>query len=371
MGNRTCVHGGSMIRSCDTDRNRWLELNLIHYLGSSAVVAVHIYCIVSAACKGVRASGASAVARRGNLSCSKVRLSMAQSKIEKTDAEGNEHGLMIKATAYIAKYSKDGPKVRLRPGDVGVHKKNRGGEYPASLRGKELLVDMAKAGILQDEADHHGFAVEEMPVQMVLDQKVTGFTTTLEYNVQQCAKDELLSGIYDEPYNKVFHSFLAHNHVLTICRAVLARQLWRLADIQEMKITFCDQDGRLSLDLIASSVNCHQLSSIIHDGILCRVLNWKMDVEEPDAAATISTAMNELSQVAMRTTELQAFQVLKGEIITQMNKDVSQTVAFQTTVERVKSMLGPAAQDPDIVQLFDFLISNGVGKNSYIDEFLH
>ena len=93
--------------------------------------------------------------------------------------------------------------------------------------------------------------------------------------------------------------------------------------------------------------------------------------EEPDAAATISTAMNELSQVAMRTTELQAFQVLKGEIITQMNKDVSQTVAFQTTGERVKSMLGPAAQDRDIVQLFDFLISNGVGKNSYIDELLH
>ena len=97
----------------------------------------------------------------------------------KTDAEGNGHGLMIKATAYIAKWSKDGPKARLRPGDVGVHKKNRGGEYPTVLRGKELLVDIAKAGILQDEADHHGFAVEEMLVQMVLEQKVTDFTTTL------------------------------------------------------------------------------------------------------------------------------------------------------------------------------------------------
>ena len=136
MGNRTCVHGGSMIRSCDTDRNRWLELNLIHYLGSSAVVAVHIYCIVSAACKGVRASGASAVARQGNFNCSKVRLSRAQSKMEKIDAEGHKHGLMIKASAYIAKYSKDGPNVRLRSGDVGVHKKNRGGEYPAVLEGR-------------------------------------------------------------------------------------------------------------------------------------------------------------------------------------------------------------------------------------------
>ena len=214
-----------MIMSCDTDRNRWLELNLIHYLGSSAVVAVHISCIVSAAREGVRASGASAVARRGNLSCSKVRLSMAQGKMEKIDVEGNASGLMIKASAYIAKYAIDGPKVRLRPGDAGVHKKSRGGEYPAGLRGKELLVDIARAGIIQDEVDHHGYAVEEMPLQKVLESKETGFTTTLEYNVQQCAKDELLSGIYAEPYNKAYHGFLAHNHVLTVCRAVLARQL--------------------------------------------------------------------------------------------------------------------------------------------------
>ena len=44
---------------------------------------------------------------------------MAQSKMEKIDVEGNASGLMIKASAYIAKYAIDGPKVRLRPGDAG------------------------------------------------------------------------------------------------------------------------------------------------------------------------------------------------------------------------------------------------------------
>ena len=58
MGSRTCVHGGSMMMSCDADRNRWLELNLIHYLSSSAVVAVHISCIVSAALGGLSCSEA-------------------------------------------------------------------------------------------------------------------------------------------------------------------------------------------------------------------------------------------------------------------------------------------------------------------------
>ena len=210
MGNRTCVHGGTVIMSCDTDHNRWLELNLIYYLSSSAVVAVHISCIVSATCKGGRAWGASAVARRGNLRCSKVRSSMAQSKMEKVVGEGNAHGLMIKASAYIVKYAKD-EKVRLRPGDSGVHKKNRGGEYPAGLRGKALLVEISKIGIIQDEVDQHAYAVEEMPLEKILERKDHDFTSMLEYNTQQCAKDELLSGIYDEPYNKVYHGLLAHN----------------------------------------------------------------------------------------------------------------------------------------------------------------
>ena len=116
--------------------------------------------------------------------------------------------------------------------------------------------------------------------------------------------------------------FLTHNHVLTICRAVIAKQLWRLDAIKDMNITFCDADGRLSLDLIASTANGVQLKAIIRDGVLCKVLSYKMDLEEPGAAATISTAVNELNRMAMHTTEIQAFKVLQGEIILQMSKEV-------------------------------------------------
>ena len=60
---------------------------------------------------------------------------MAQNKMEKIDVGGNANGLMIKAAAFIAKYAKDGPKVRLRPYDFGVHKKSRGGECQQVLEG--------------------------------------------------------------------------------------------------------------------------------------------------------------------------------------------------------------------------------------------
>ena len=122
--------------------------------------------------------------------------------------------------------------------------------------------------------------------------------------------------------------------------------------------------------MFTASTNGKELHAIVHDGLLCEVLSWKMDVEEPNAAAIISTAMNEVSSMAMRTTEFQAMQMVKCEIIVQMTKDVSQKVAFESTVARVKAILGPAVADLDFIQLFEFLISNGVGTNTYVDEFL-
>ena len=53
----------------------------------------------------------------------------------------------------------------------------------------------------------------------------------------------------------------------------------------------------------------------------------------------------------MRTTELTAVAVLKGEIIVQMSKDVSQRVAFQTVRDRVRSQLHTAADDPDLPEV--------------------
>ena len=279
-------------------------------------------------------------------------------------------GLMIEACAYKAKYRKEGPKVRLRPSDLGVHKRNRGGAYPTGLRVKELLVDIAGHGFVQEEADHNCSAVEEKPLAEILKEGGASFQTSLAYNIQECAKDELLRGLYDEPFHTVHHSLVSHNHLMTICRAFLCKQLWRLEDNIEKNITFCDADGRLSLTSFTATPLGQQLGVIIQEGFLCQILSWKMDVEEPDAAEIISTAENEVNTVAMRTTEIQAIKVLRGEIIIQMSKDVGQQVCFQTVRNRVDMRLGLAVADPDLQELFTFLISNGVGMNTYIDDFL-
>ena len=53
-----------------------------------------------------------------------------------------------------------------------------------------------------------------------------------------------------------------------------------------------------------------------------------------------------------------------------MGKDLSQRVALQTVRDRVRSQLHVAVDDPDFQRFFDFLISNGVGSNAYIDNLL-
>ena len=86
-----------------------------------------------------------------------------------------------------------------------------------------------------------------------------------------------------------------------------------------------------------------------------------MDVEEPTAASAISQALNTGHALALHTTEISAVKILTGEITTQRGKDLSQKVLFQTVRERVRRELGHAADDPYLPELFDFLISVGVG----------
>ena len=70
----------------------------------------------------------------------------------------------------------------------------------------------------------------------------------------------------------------------------------------------------------------------------------------------------------MQTAEWSALYTLKGEII-RVSGDLGERVAFQYVLDATRAQLDTAAADPDLVELFDFLINLGVGKNYYFDDF--
>jgi hypothetical protein len=290
------------------------------------------------------------------------------------DSKEISTSLMTAAMAWRVKYRKTDPngkiiRIKLQVGSLGVHSKNRGGVYPAGVRCRGLCVDVVEAGFVKEEVLHGLVVVEEPPAEIIRS-RGEEYVSGAAYNVAACSKDEHLITCFQVPYDDVRHMLLGHNHIMLVMRAFLTNAKWDLPPNVKKDIFYCDDKGKLSITAVAESSNGHELKELINDGFDCEVLSWRMDVEEPTAASTISQALNKGHEVALRTTELTAVAVLKGEIIIQLSKDVGQRVAFQTVRDRVRAQLDIVADDPDLPELFEFMICVGVGKNSYIDDML-
>jgi len=275
---------------------------------------------------------------------------------------------------WRVKYRKKGAdgemvRIKVRVESTGVHKKNRGSVYPAGVRCKSLSVDVLEAGFVKEEVNHAVVVVEETPPDQ-LRSRGPDYVSGSTYNGECSRKDELLITCFQEPYADVRFMALAHNHMILILRAFITGAKWDLPGNAAKNIRFCDEEGKLSLAAVAESPNGRELAELVKEGLDGELLSWRMDMEEPDAASVISHALNKGHELALRTTELTAVAVLKGEIIAQMSQEVGQRVAFKTVRDRVRSQLDAAADDPDLPELFDFLIALGVGKNSYADDLL-
>jgi hypothetical protein len=124
--------------------------------------------------------------------------------------------------------------------------------------------------------------------------------------------------------------------MMLVMRAFMVAAHWDIPINTEKNLKMCDEKGNLSLTAIAAHNNGKELVAMVADGIECEQLAWEMDVEEPTAASIISQALNSAQELALRTSELTAVAVLKGEIIAQMGPKLSQQVVYRTVIERVR-----------------------------------
>ena len=287
---------------------------------------------------------------------------------------------IVAASAFRAKYAvrdRDGNimKTDVRVECAGVDKHNRAGVYPAGCAVKRLCHEVLKRGFLKEEVIHVCVAVQEPPAEELVRKplkypKLEDYKSSFSFNAEMCELDELLMTCFEQPYNRVDYTFLSHNHMMLVMRAFLTKAKWNLSVDEKLKLQFCDDEGRLDLAAVAEHPNAKEMQQVIQQGIPCEVLSWKMDMEEPEAASIISQALNSPASMAMRTTDLTAIAVLKGEIMFQLGREVSQKVAYKTVLDKVRVQLDNAADDEHLPEIFEFLISNGVASNSFISELL-
>ena len=319
-----------------------------------------------------------------------LRTAVAETMAHK---QSDDHGVMVAAMALRVKYRKvddNGRAIKqmLPIGQTGPHPANRGGVYASGDRVVGLCKDVLQAGFCKEEIDHGCVAVEAMPLvvatelaqELAQDPNKAKPIDGLAYNKKESCKDPILESCFKPPHDAVCHMLLSHNHICLVLRAFLTQAAWNIKVVdpgakkdkkaeEGLSFPICDDKGRLSITAVAEHKNGEQLLQALQEGFSAEILSYKMDVEEPTAAAIISTALNTSHQLALRTTELQAVQVLKGEIIRQ-GAVSSREACFESVKAKVGQALGDAAGDPDLVDLFDYMVSLGVGTNTYLDNLL-
>ena len=249
---------------------------------------------------------------------------MAPKQSKPTLTTDEQHSLAVNGMALRVKYRKcddngKALKVKFPLGSLGVHPKNRGGVYPAGIRCKSLCMEVADVGFLRESVEHCCVVVEEMPIDIARSLGSTHESGSA-YNLRQSKKDEFLKSCFAAPYNDVRGLLLSHNHMMLILRAFLAKALWHLPANAAKGITLCDAEGKLSISAVAGHPNLKQLAETLTEGIEVELLSCNMDIEEPSAASIISQSLNIEQELALRTSELTAVAVLKGERIVQMGK---------------------------------------------------
>ena len=79
-------------------------------------------------------------------------------------ADVDNSALIMAAMAFLVEYRRV-RKINVRIGSMGVHKKNRGGVYPAGIRCKSLCVEVLEAGFVKEEVSHVCIAVKEAVIR--------------------------------------------------------------------------------------------------------------------------------------------------------------------------------------------------------------
>jgi hypothetical protein len=238
--------------------------------------------------------------------------------------------------------------------------------YPQGERLKGLSDMFMRTGYVQEEANHAGVCVEEIPLSARSEVK-EGYETFKCFNERRSCGNDLLEKCFNKG-DDVLYGTLSHSHLLLILRAWLYGAKWEIPH-KEGCPRYCGTDGCLDLAAVADWENASEMTKSIKEGLRMEVLSYKLDLEEPTGASTISQALNKGQELALRTTELTALSVLTGEVIAQQTCR-SQELAYESVREAVRHQLDVIVDEPEFIEMFEFVISMGAGRNSFLTELL-
>ena len=275
-------------------------------------------------------------------------------------------GVIREAMALRVKYRTGKQKFMLRA--MGVHPQNRGGNYPKGSVVKNLGVKIGDGGFSTEEANHAGVCVEEIPASQRTEDPMnpgSPYETYLEMNRRKTSAVAELCSCFSDHLD-VLVGTLSHSHLLLVLLSWVTGATWEF----DAPRPWCDSTGKLDLEAVASRENFEQMRDVISNGLEMETLSWKIYKEEPTGCSTISYALNKGNQLALRTTELTAMKVLSGEIALAQSSAVADEMLFESIKAKVRHQLDFLVDEPDFIEMFEYIINLGGTKQTYIPKLL-
>ena len=159
---------------------------------------------------------------------------------------------------------------------------------------------------------------------------------------------------------------LEHGHLLLVLLGLQTGATWALPEDLGKKLL--DQSGAINWAAVAAYDPA--VAALCRDGLDMEVLSWKLYMDEPGGCSLISQALNKGSAMALQTTELTALAVLTGEVTLAHGSAVAEGIALETVKEKVRHELDVFVDLPELVELFDFVINMGAGKETFVPQLL-
>ena len=293
-----------------------------------------------------------------------VAAELAETAVAAEMSTAMDIGLVRQAMAFRVKYRV--AKKVLSLYRLVVHPQNRGGMYPQPDTVRNLGLKILSKGFNQSEANHEGVCVEEIPYSERANHTRSDglpYETYADYNIRQC--DHLFLDKCFSYLNDIMYGTLSHSHLLLVLLSWANGAEWKLEDEPQWR-QMLNPDGTFYNAAVAA---CDEgLDRVLRDGLDMEVLSWKMLVEEPTAASLISQALNSAQQMALRTSELTALNVLSGAVALELETAVAGEVCFETVREKVRMELDIYVDLPGFIDLFEFVVNMGAEKQSFIPQ---
>ena len=280
-------------------------------------------------------------------------------------------GLVRRALLLRAKYRVQSEKLTIPLSILAVHPDNRAGVYPMEDTVINLGLGILLSGFSVDEANHEGVCVQEVPAEEQRKLQVSTtevYETYLAYNMRKTAAVAALQTVFSKAHS-IAYGTLSHSHLLLILLAMSSGARWPIQEgspYEPLK-KLQDPDGKWNMTAVAAKDE--NFKELVQSGLRMEVLSWKILVEEPGGCSLIAQAMNKGQALALRSSEITALSAVAGAV-TMVQAQAELSLSFEAVKERVRDELDMWVDDPEFIDLFEFVVTMGGKEAGFVDGFL-